>query len=412
MNHNVFLPEILAPAGNFDRFLTAIKYGADAVYLGGSDLNLRAKAKGFDWEELSQATFIAHKQNKKIYFCLNIFPKDKHISKIKDVLYRLKDIGIDALIISDPGVIDLAQTIVPDIPIHLSTQANTTNSLSVRFWSKIGVKRINLARELNLLEIYKIRKQNNDIELEVFVHGAMCLAYSGRCLLSEYLNQRHANLGLCTHPCRYQYKIKEIILEEKTRVGENLWRIKENDEYCEILSCDDLCLINFIKWFVKNQINGLKIEGRTKTSSYVGPVVDVYKTAIKDLVFKKQFRSSIYLNEILKTTTRTLSTGFFLYPKKNIIPIIKNESKNFPILAKIIRKEGIDKWLIDVRHRWNKEDKFEILVPGLKRVPIFSPNYKLETKEGIETEVLHSGQQGYLRYESDILEEGLLLRRF
>ena len=403
------VPEVLAPAGNFDVFLTAIKYGADAVYLGGKDLNLRAKAKGFDWDELKRATDIAHKNNKRVYFCLNAFLRERDISKAKDILFRLKEIEVDALIASDPGTVLLAKKIVPHIPIHLSTQANTMNSLSVSFWKEVGIKRINLARELSHIEIYKIRKKAPDIELECFVHGAMCLSFSGRCLLSEYLNQRHANLGLCTQPCRYEYKIKEIVLEEKTRPNISLWRLVEEDGYTKILSCEDLCLVKFIRWFVKNRIDGLKIEGRTKTSSYVGPVVDVYKTAIKD-VLNENFRVDLYLKELLKTTTRDFSTGFFLYPKKLTIPFETNK-KSYPIIAKIIKREKEDKWSVEVRYRWSCEEPFEILLPGLKRLVLDSKEYVLERVDGTKTDILHSGESGYLRCESNLLEEGILLRK-
>ena len=407
---SAFRPEILAPAGDFSVFLTAIKYRADAIYLGGKELNLRAKAKGFSWEELNKALNIAKEKNIKVYFCLNVFPKQKHIPKIKETLNRLKDINIDAVIISDPGVVDFAIQTIPEIPIHLSTQANTTNSLAVNFWKKIGIKRINLARELSHLEIYKIRKEHQDIELEVFVHGAMCLSYSGRCLLSEYLNKRHANLGLCTQPCRYQYKIVEAWLEEKTRPGKVLWRVIEEDEFSEILSCEDLCLVRFLNWFIKNRIDALKIEGRTKTSSYVGPVVDVYKSALEAILNKEKFDYKLYLTELLKTTSRDFSTGFFLYPKKLEIPV-KDEIKRYPILAQVISKVKEDKWLVEVKHRWFAKDSFEILIPGLKRSVVNSKEYKLENQEGLTVDVLHSGQKGFLRCDSPYLEEYILLRR-
>ncbi len=406
-----FRPEILAPAGDFSVFLTAIKYRADAVYLGGKELNLRAKAEGFSWEELQKAISIAKEKKVKVYFCLNVFPKEKHIPKIEETLNRLKEIKISGIIISDPGVIDLAKQIAPEIPIHLSTQANTTNSLSVNFWKKIGVKRINLARELSLLEIYKIRKKHKDIELEVFVHGAMCLSYSGRCLLSEYLNKRHANLGLCTQPCRYQYKIIEAYLEEKTRPGKKLWRVIEEKEFSKILSCEDLCLVRFLNWFVKNKINALKIEGRTKTSSYVGPVVDVYKSAVESILNKKKFDYKVCLAELLKTTSRDFSTGFFLYPKKIELPI-NEETKKYPVLAQVISKIKEDKWLVEVKHRWFTKDSFEILIPGLKRFLVKSKEYKLENQEGLNVDVLHSGQKGFLRCETPYLEEYILLRKF
>lgn len=404
------LPEILAPAGNFEKLQTVLTYGADAIYLSGQELSLRAQSQGFAWHELQEALDKAHQNGKRIYFCLNIFPYEKLLVKVQNYLNRLYKYPIDALIVSDPGVIDLAQNTLPHVPLHLSTQANTYNSASVRFWQRLGIKRINLARELNLKMIRLIRGKNPDIELETFVHGAMCMALSGRCLLSAYLNQRSANQGLCTHPCRYHYRPTTLFLEEKKRPDRPIWELREENNYSEILASEDLCLFNYLSWFLKVGIDSLKIEGRMKTSSYLAPVVDVYSTAIKDLQ-NKIFRPKLYLRELNYSLNRPISTGFFLPGKRKIIAHHQNKKNQNPVLAKILNKEKEDKWLISIRHRWHRSDELQILVPGLKRPYIYSQKYKLENKLGEEKTEVHSGTVAWLRCDHPDLKENFFLRK-
>lgn len=403
-------PEILAPAGNPERLDTALTYGADAVYLGGPELNLRAQSQGFDWEQLGIALDKAGRTGTKIYFCLNIFPTQEQIPGIRDYLQKLKQYLPHGIIVADPGIVALTREILPDLPIHLSTQANTTNSASVAFWRDQGVQRINLARELNLRQMRKIRESVPDVELESFVHGAMCMAISGRCFLSSYLNQRSANLGWCTHPCRYDYRVAYLGLEERKRPGKTIWEVSPEEEYTDIFASEDLCLIKYLCWFWRNKINALKIEGRMKTSSYLAQVVDVYKTALKD-ISENRFRPDLYLSELEHTSSRALGTGFFLPSGcKTLLQTPPNKMPT-PVLAKLLYPEGEDTWRISVRHRFEQDFGFQILVPGLQR-PLVSPGeYTLEDLEGQSADTLHSGLQGRLRLNHPDLRPGLLLRK-
>ncbi len=231
------IPELLCPAGNMDRLETALTYGADALYLGGEKFNLRAKGANFTNKELTNSVKLIKRYKKKAYLCLNAYLYDHQISQFKTYLKEIEHIPFDGVICADPGVIEIVKQECPHLPIHLSTQANTSNSQSVSFWKKQGIKRINLARETTLKHIKSIRDAHKDIELEVFVHGAMCMAISGRCSLSAYLNNRSANQGLCTHPCRFLYKIRGIAVEEKERPGRILWEYFEDHEFSSFFCC-------------------------------------------------------------------------------------------------------------------------------------------------------------------------------
>ncbi|SDN87586.1 putative protease [Desulfonauticus submarinus] len=383
-------PELLCPAGDKEKFFTAITYGADAVYLGGSELSLRAKTKGFSLQELPKIIKFAHQHKTKVYFCLNILAQEKHLSQIQRYLEALAQVKPDALIIADPGVISLAQKYATNIPIHLSTQANTSNSLSALFWQKQGIKRINLARELNFKQIKEIQnKIKNSLEIEVFVHGAMCMAISGRCFLSSYLNQRSANLGLCTHPCRFEY---QYFLKEQTR-KENIFEVFETNEYSKILASEDLCLLKYLAWFVKNNIASLKIEGRNKTISYLAIVVNVYRTALDNLLAHK-FDYNFYLKELQNTFTRPVGTGFFLGKPKILYTPYSKPKKT---LAWIEQQKSFDKWKIKVKHRWETNKKIKIKLPGLQNIYLPSTEYMLENKVGEKVKIAHPGLDYYLR---------------
>lgn len=226
-----FIPELLAPAGDMEKLETAILYGADAVYLGGDGLNLRAGAGGFSKEALAAGIAKAHASNVKVYYTLNVYPRESQMLQLHEQIEHLAEVRPDGIIAADPGVIRLLRRELPEIPVHVSTQANTSNSESVRFWRECGASRVNVARELRSQELMEMlaicRKQMPNMELEVFVHGAMCMAVSGRCYMSALLNDRPGNLGQCSHPCRYEYKPTSITFEERTRPGEELWEIRE-----------------------------------------------------------------------------------------------------------------------------------------------------------------------------------------
>jgi putative protease len=266
-------PELLAPAGNLEKCKIAFLYGADAVYVGGRNYSLRAYARNLNREELAHACCLAHALGKKIYVTVNVFAREEDLQGLPDFLAYLEDIRVDGLIVSDPGVLMLTRRWAPALPLHLSTQANTTNSLSVFFWQKQGVQRINLARELRIEELQRIR-QSTSLELEIFVHGALCVAYSGRCLLSAFLNQRSSNLGLCTQPCRWDYQ-----LVEAKRPGQ-YFPIQEDPRGTYILNSKDLCLMESLGRMMTCGVDAFKVEGRMKGALYLASVLRSYRQAI------------------------------------------------------------------------------------------------------------------------------------
>lgn len=272
-NTTIQLPELLAPAGNMEKLITAIHYGADAVYLGGSSYSLRAAAGNFTHQGIRKAVTYAHERQVKIYITVNIFAHNRDLTQFAEHLQSLQDTGADGLIVADPGIFLLCKETLPDMPIHLSTQANVTNSHSARFWTSQGAQRINLARELGLEEIREIR-QATDTELEVFVHGALCISYSGRCMLSNYLTGRNANQGTCAHPCRYSY----ALVEEK-RPGV-YFPVEEDKRGTYIFNARDLCLLGRLPELVAVGVDAIKIEGRMKSMGYVGAAVRIYRAAL------------------------------------------------------------------------------------------------------------------------------------
>ena len=307
------LPELLAPAGSFEKLVTAIHYGADAVYLGGSKYGLRAKAGNFSNDSIRDAVIYAHKRKVKLYVTINIIAHDDDFEGLEDYFHLLHSAGVDGVIISDPGILVLARKTVPTLPIHLSTQANVTNPATASFWSSQGVSRLNLARELSLAEILTIRERVT-AELEVFVHGALCISYSGRCMLSNYMTGRDANQGNCAHPCRYSYSL----VEEK-RPGE-YFHIEEDRRGTYIFNSKDLCLLRRLPELVAAGIDSIKIEGRMKSIFYVGGVVRIYRAALDylanfDVASWDQPDNIMIpdnmLEEIARTGTRGLTENFF-----------------------------------------------------------------------------------------------------
>jgi putative protease len=306
------IPELLAPAGSYEKLLTAIHYGADAVYLSGKHYGLRAKAGNFTSEQIDQAVAYAHERDVRVYVTVNIIAHNEDFQNLESFLLRLDKIGVDAIIVSDPGIIGLARQLVPELPIHLSTQANVTNAHAAKFWMNQGVGRINLARELSLAEIAMLRDEV-DTELEAFVHGALCISYSGRCMLSNYMTGRDANRGNCAQPCRYSY----ALMEEK-RPGE-YFPVLEDERGTYIFNSKDLCLLPHLPALVAAGVDSLKIEGRMKSIFYVGGVVRVYRAALdylRDLdpkVWDEPAQIRIpehFFDEIARTGTRGMSDNF------------------------------------------------------------------------------------------------------
>jgi putative protease len=302
-------PELLAPAGSLEVLKTAIAYGADAVYIGGDRYGLRAKAKNFSMEQMQEGINYAHQHNVKVYVTANIFAHNADLNGLAEYFKHLEKIGADALIISDPGVFSVAKESVPNMPIHLSTQANNTNYRSAKFWHEQGIERIVVARELSLDEIAMIRKNTPyTLELEAFIHGAMCISYSGRCLLSNYLTGRDANKGDCAQSCRWKYH-----LVEETRPGEYM-PIEEDERGSYIYNSKDLCMIEHVPELIKAGICSFKIEGRMKTAFYVGTVIKAYREAIDDYYKDPELYESkkkYYLEEVSKASHRDYTTGFY-----------------------------------------------------------------------------------------------------
>ncbi len=308
--------ELLAPAGDLEKLKIAVLYGADAVYLGGTSFSLRAKAKNFDEKEMREGVEFAHAHNVKVYVTCNIFAHNGDFDGMAEYFKFLQEINVDAILVADPGVFALAREVIPDMDIHISTQANNTNYKTALFWQKLGATRIVMARELSLKEIKGISDNiPEDLEIEAFVHGAMCISYSGRCLLSNYLSGRDANRGACSHPCRWKYA-----LVEQTRPGEYMPIEEDEDKRGTfIFNSKDLCMIEHIPELVDAGIMSLKIEGRIKTSFYVGTIIKIYREAIDDYLKDPELYNSkkdYYVEEVKKASYRGFTTGFY-YGKPN-----------------------------------------------------------------------------------------------
>lgn len=297
--------ELLAPAGSDESLKSALKFGADAIYLGGTKFGLRAFAQNFDIQQLKDAVFLVHSQNKKVYLTVNAAFYDEDFAGFDDYIKEISDIGVDALIVSDPGAISFIKDIAPNMEIHLSTQANTTNSKSAAFWHKNGVKRIVLAREMSIEQIKCLRENTPEtLELEVFIHGAMCISYSGRCLLSSVLTGRSGNLGECAQPCRWEYYLHEQGYEGQ------YFPIFEDERGTYILNSKDLMMIEHLDKLVDAGVTSFKIEGRMKSAYYVACVVGAYRRAIDDMYAGREFDESL-LENLYDSGTRDFTTGFF-----------------------------------------------------------------------------------------------------
>lgn len=354
-------PEILAPAGNLEKLKTAIDFGADAVYLGGSKLNLRAFADNFDTEKLKQGISYAHERGKRVYLTMNVFPHNDDLSGLEDYLRELGDLGVDALIVSDPGIIMTAKEVVPEMELHLSTQANNVNYRSALYWHKQGIKRIVLARELSLKEIKEMRENLPDsCELEAFVHGSMCISYSGRCLLSNYMTGRDSNRGECAQPCRYKY-----FLTEEKRPGE-YFEALQDDKGTYIMNSKDLCMIEHIPELVNAGITSFKIEGRMKSSYYVAAVVKAYRAAL-DSYFENpdsyKFNKK-WLDDLMKPSHRVYYTGFYFGDKESQVHVSSSYIRDYDIIG-IVREYNKENntATIEQRNRVFENDTVEVIRP-------------------------------------------------
>lgn len=355
--------ELLIPAGSLDVLKTAVIYGADAVYIGGEAFGLRAKARNFSIEEMQVGIAFAHERGVKVYVTANILAHNGDLPGVEAYFKELKQAEPDALIISDPGVFDIARRVLPDTDIHISTQANNTNYGTYQFWHRMGAKRVVSARELSLEEIRQIRANiPQDMEIESFIHGAMCISYSGRCLLSNFLTGRDANQGACTHPCRWKYS-----LVEETRPGEYM-PVYEGERGTYIFNSKDLCMIEYIPELVEAGIDSFKIEGRMKTALYVATVARTYRKAIDD--FQKDpklYRENMewYKAEIGKCTYREFTTGFYFGKPTEDAQIYDSNTyvKNYTYLGTVEETDGNGAFRMEQKNKFSVGETVEVMKP-------------------------------------------------
>ena len=384
-------PELLIPAGSLEVLKTAVIYGADAVYIGGEVFGLRAKAKNFTKEEMIEGIDFAHKYGVRVHVTANILAHNNDIEGSAEYFRELKEMKPDAIIIADPGMFMLAKEICPEIDIHVSTQANNTNYMTYRFWHEQGAKRVVSARELSLREIKEIREKiPEEMEIESFIHGSMCISYSGRCLLSNYFTGRDSNKGACTHPCRWKYAVVE-----ETRPGEYL-PVYENERGTYIFNSKDLCMIEYIPEMIDAGIDSFKIEGRMKTALYVATVARTYRRAIDDyLESEEKYRTNMgwYQDEISKCTYRQFSTGFYFGRPDETTQIYDNNTYVIEYVYLGIVDSVEEKGLARFRQR-NKfcvGDEIEIMKPDGRNIP--TKVLHMYNEEGEEVESCpHAGQ--------------------
>lgn len=359
--------ELLIPASCLEVLQIAVMFGADAVYIGGEAFGLRAKAKNFTLEEMKEGVAFAHAYGKKVYVTANILAHNRDLQNAYRYFEELKEVGPDALIISDPGIFQIAKEVLPNMEIHISTQANNTNYGTYRFWHQMGAKRVVSARELSLQEIREIRDNiPEDMEIESFVHGAMCISYSGRCLLSSFFTGRDANQGACTHPCRWKYAIME-----ETRPGEYM-PVYENERGTYIFNSKDLCMIEHIPDLIHAGIDSLKIEGRMKTALYVATVARTYRKALDDYAKDPALYESNmkwYQEEIAKCTYREFTTGFYYGKPDSTTQIYDNNTyvKNYTYLG-IIGEKTDWGYRIEQRNKFSVGEEIEIMKPDGRNV--------------------------------------------
>jgi U32 family peptidase len=397
--------ELLIPAGNLEKLRTALFYGADAVYVGVTGLSLRANSSEMSLDDLAIGANEAHAKGVKVYAAVNTFTRNADLARAKRIIPELAATGIDALIISEPGMLRVIQKSAPKLPVHLSTQANTTNIEAVRFWRDQGVQRIILARELNLKEIGEIAAGVPEMELEVFIHGAMCMAYSGRCYLSAFRNRRSANEGDCSQPCRWEY-----LLYESTRPNDPLI-LEEDERYSYLLSSRDLCLIECLPEVLASGITSLKIEGRMKSAYYVAVVTRTYRQAIDALSKQKGKYQCLqeWMDELGTISNRGYTTGFAFAEEKinETTHDIKYIQTHEPAGTVLDYDAGQKRILFDVKNRIKIYDHLEFLLPETI-IPVLIN--KMTDKYGNNLSEVHSGSVIYIACDHEI-PAGVLARQ-
>lgn len=402
-------PELLAPGGSLEKLKTAIDYGADAVYIGGEAFSLRVAAENFSKEDMREGIKYAHDRGKKVYLTANIFPHNSDIDEFEKYIEEIRPLGFDAVLISDLGMFDVMRTLAPEIPIHVSTQANNVNYRSAMMWHKLGAKRVVLAREMSFKEIAEIQdKIPDDLELEAFVHGAMCISYSGRCLLSNYMTSRDSNMGACSHPCRWNYKL----VEEK-RPGQYM-DVFENERGTFIFNSKDLCMIEHIPELVKSGISSFKIEGRVKTPYYVATVVGAYRREIDRYFADPEnyvFNPDEY-EELCKVSHRPYTTGFYYHKPDENSQVYETSSyiRDYELIGLVLGyDENTGIATVTQRNRFFKGDEIEIIRP-MKPYITQTIDY-MENEDGEEIDVAPHAEQIVKMPVSEPVEAGAMLRK-
>lgn len=401
--------ELLAPAGDLERLKTAFVYGADAVYIGGEIFGMRSAAKNFNKEDMAEGVKFAHERGKRVFVTVNIIPRNEEFEQLEAYLKELDEIGVDAVIVSDPGVFSVVKRVIPNMEIHISTQASTTNSIASGFWYNQGAKRVVMARELSFKEIKEIRDNNPaDMDIEAFIHGAMCMSYSGKCVISNYTTGRDANRGACAQSCRWKY----TLVEEQ-----------DNGEYKKVLddvdaefffNTKDMCMIEYIPEVIESGINSFKIEGRMKTAYYVATTVRAYRMAIDEyLKDPENWKfNPMWLEELKKGSHRHFSTGFFLDKTSTKDQNYESASyvRNYDFIG-VVRGHDDETGLpiVEQRNRMFVGDKIEIIGPGKETVHATILEMYNEEGESIES-APHAKQIVKMKLDVEV-EEYYMLRK-
>ena len=390
-------PELLAPASGLEVLKEAVRYGADAVYIGGEAFGLRANAKNFTKEEMHEGILFAHAYGRKVYVTANIYAHNEDLPGVRQYFRELRELRPDAVLISDPGVFQIAREEIPEIDVHISTQSNNTNYGTFLFWHQLGAKRVVAGRELSLQELREIKDQLPEgMETEAFVHGAMCISYSGRCLLSNFLAGRDANRGACTHPCRWNYYVVE-----ETRPGEYM-PVMENERGTFIFNSKDLCMIEHLPELLQAGVDSLKIEGRMKTALYVATVTRTYRKAIDDLCEDPQLyqkNMEWYKEEIGKCTYREFTTGFFFGKPGPDEQIYGNSTyvKNYIYLGTAGNTDADGRVVFEQKNKFLLGDRIEIMKPDGRNIT--TEVLEIADREGkLQESAPHAQQELHVRF--------------
>ena len=403
-------PEVLIPAGSLEVLKTAVVYGADAVYIGGEAFSLRAKAKNFSNEDIREGIRFAHSRGVKVYITANILAHNADLAGAETYFEELGAMEPDALIISDPGIFDIARRVLPQVDIHISTQANNTNYGTYQFWWRQGAKRVVSARELSPEEIRQIREHiPAEMEIESFIHGAMCISYSGRCLLSNFLAGRDANQGSCSHPCRWNYAVVE-----ETRPGEYM-PVYENERGTFIFNSKDLCMIEHVPEMIEAGIDSFKIEGRMKTALYVAAVARTYRKAIDDYQRDPaEYRKNLewYKEEIGKCTTREFTTGFYFGKPTEEAQIYRNSTyiRNYTYLGTVEQTDEAGRCLLEQKNKFSVGETIEVMKPDGQNLSVQVRGIWNEAGEAQES-APHARQMIWVDLGCELQQYDILRRR-